>query len=80
VLLGEEMNFDLSAIIQADEQKGGTPLPKQVACFEKALIEQALTRSRGNLKEAMKTLGLPRKTLSDKMRKYGLERRHYTSG
>ena len=80
VLLGEDMNFDLTAILQADEHKGGTPLPKQVACFEKALIEQALTRSRGNLKEAMEALGLPRKTLSDKMRKYGLERKHYTSG
>ena len=52
-------------------------LPEQVERFERALIEQALTRHKGNIKETMETLGLPRKTLYDKMRKHGLDRQTY---
>ena len=77
VLLGENFNFDLSALMHSDAGAGGTPLPQQVACFEKTLIEQALTQYKGNIKAVMDSLGLPRKTLSDKMKKYGLERASY---
>ncbi len=74
VLLGEAYNFDLAALMNADERPDGLSLADQVACFEKALIEQALNRYTGNIRLAMEALDIPRKTLTDKMRKYGLER------
>lgn len=74
VLLGEAYNFDLAALMQSAEKPAGLSLAEQVASFEKALIEQALNRHKGNTREVMEALDLPRKTLSDKMKKYGLER------
>ena len=52
-------------------------LPQHVEAFERALIEQALAESGGVIQENMERLGLPRKTLYDKMQKYGLDRRRY---
>jgi two-component system C4-dicarboxylate transport response regulator DctD len=52
-------------------------MPMQVECFEKSLIKQQLELRKGNLKKTMEALGVPRKTLYDKMRKYGLDKRHY---
>ncbi len=78
VLLGESFQFDLSALMQAQNSPDGLTLPEQVSCFEKTLIEQALAQYKGNLQNVMESLGLPRKTLSDKMKKYQLERKRYT--
>jgi two-component system C4-dicarboxylate transport response regulator DctD len=61
----------------SDPSGAGATLPEQVERFERALIDQALTRHHGSIKEALVTLGLPRKTLYDKMRKHGLDRRDY---
>ena len=77
VLLGESFHFDLSALMRADNSLEGLSLPEQVSCFEKTLIEQALNQNKGDLAKVMEALGLPRKTLSDKMRKYALERKRY---
>ena len=52
-------------------------LPKHVEAFERALIEQALEESGGIIKHTMDLLGLPRKTLYDKMKKYHLDREVY---
>ena len=81
VLLGEAYNFDVAALMNADEEHvEGLSLADQVASFEKALLEQALNRYKGNIKAVMETLDIPRKTLSDKMRKYGLERGQFREG
>jgi two-component system C4-dicarboxylate transport response regulator DctD len=74
VLLGEAYNFDLAALMKSDEKPEGMSLAEQVSCFEKMLIEQTLNRHKGNTRAAMEALDLPRKTLADKMKKYGLER------
>ena len=74
VLLGEAYNFDLAALMKSDEKPAGMSLAEQVSYFEKTLIEQALNRHKGNTREVMDALDLPRKTLTDKMKKYGLER------
>lgn len=74
VLLGESVNFDFPTLMQSNEMPDGLTLHDQVACFEKTLIMQALTHQKGNIKATMESLGLPRKTLTDKMKKYGLER------
>lgn len=77
VLLGENLNYELESLMQGNESQVAITLPQQVDCFEKALIEQELTRSKGSIKGCMEALGVPRKTLSDKMRKYGLDKKNY---
>ncbi|MBT2991120.1 MAG: sigma-54 dependent transcriptional regulator [Candidatus Thiodiazotropha sp. (ex Ctena orbiculata)] len=76
VLLGDECG------LQLDENSTISPcipmtLPEHVEAFERAMIEQALSESGGVIKKTMDLLGLPRKTLYDKMQKYGLDKRLY---
>ncbi|WP_372610228.1 helix-turn-helix domain-containing protein [Halomonas sp.] len=52
-------------------------LPQQVELFEKSLVSQALAHHQGRINEVCETLGLPRKTLYDKLRKYGLKAEDY---
>ncbi len=54
----------------------GRPLPLavQVASFEADIIKGALQRHRGNMLAVMGELDLPRRTLNQKMTKYGLVR------
>ena len=47
-------------------------LADRLAGFEKREIAAALDRHRGNTQRVAETLGLPRRTLNDKMRRYGL--------
>jgi len=77
VLLGGGCCFDLDKMLRGGEETTGPPLPQQVDCFEKSLIEEALGVNKGCIKDTMTTLGVPRKTLYDKMRKYGLDRKKY---
>ncbi len=49
-------------------------LTEQVALFERQLIKEALKRHKGNMKAVMDDLGLPRRTLNEKMAKHGLSR------
>jgi two-component system C4-dicarboxylate transport response regulator DctD len=46
----------------------------QVEAFEKSLISQELTRCRGNVVKVSERLGIPRKTLYDKLHKHKLSR------
>ncbi|MFB9216782.1 sigma-54-dependent transcriptional regulator [Vibrio sinaloensis] len=55
------------------------PLALQVAEFEKALIEQALTNHNGKINETLEALQIARKTLYDKMQKYGIDKSSYKS-
>jgi DNA-binding NtrC family response regulator len=50
-----------------------TPLAQQMECVEKALIEQALQRCQGRIQDVMQTLGLPKKTLYDKLNRHGID-------
>lgn len=52
----------------------GRDLATQVADFERGVLEKELHLAAGNLKRVMERLGLPRKTLADKLAKYGLKR------
>ena len=47
-------------------------LADRVAAFEAREIAPALDRHRGNTVRTAEALGLPRRTLNDKMRRYGL--------
>jgi len=54
----------------ANRPAGG--LSEQVEQFERSLIAAELTRPHGSLRSLAQALGLPRKTLHDKLRKHGL--------
>jgi len=77
VLLGENLGYDLDQLMRGASAETAITLPQQVDCFEKSLIKQQLELQKGNLKRTMEALGIPRKTLYDKMRKYGLDKSHY---
>ncbi len=77
VLLGEDCGFDLNQLLTGGPDARSPTLPNQVECFEKSLIEQALAAHKGSIKETMDALGVPRKTLYDKMQKYGLDKKNF---
>lgn len=62
-----------------EEASAGLPLAIQVHNFERKVIAQALHRHQGNISEVMKELDLPRRTLNQKMQKFGLIRGDFTS-
>ncbi|MEM8787547.1 MAG: sigma-54 dependent transcriptional regulator [Pseudomonadota bacterium] len=53
------------------------PLREHVEAFEKMLIDNALRRNHGAVSSVMEELALPRRTLNEKMAKYGLVRAEY---
>ncbi|MDK1491840.1 sigma-54 dependent transcriptional regulator [Sinorhizobium sp. 7-81] len=53
----------------------GTRLADKVAAFEKSLIASALAAHGGALKPVYESLGISRKTLYEKMQKFGLDKR-----
>ncbi len=54
------------------------PLAIQVAAFEAEVIKRSLAEHEGNIKAVMDMLDLPRRTLNQKMAKYGLHRSDFT--
>ncbi|WP_201196324.1 sigma-54-dependent transcriptional regulator [Pseudomonas fluorescens] len=73
--LGLELALDNSAA----DGMAGTPvevvsggLSEQVENFEKSLIAAELARSHSSVRSLAEALGIPRKTLHDKLRKHGL--------
>jgi len=52
-------------------------LSEQVEIFEKQIIETSLSDNKGDIQDTMETLGIARRTLNEKMRKYGLDRKDY---
>ena len=72
--LGLELALDNSG----DEGGGATVqitgggLSEQVENFEKSLIAAELARTHGSVRSLAEALGIPRKTLHDKLRKHGL--------
>lgn len=78
VLLGGQMGWSIDRLLSGSvEKEQKRSLPLQVDCFERSLIEQALVAARGSIKDVMDALDIPRKTLYDKMRKYGLDKSDY---
>jgi two-component system C4-dicarboxylate transport response regulator DctD len=47
-------------------------LNQQVATFESQIIQRMLRQNAGSLKQTYEALGISRKTLYDKMQKYGI--------
>ena len=55
----------------------GKPLKEYVEAFEKMLIDNTMRRHKGSIAKVMDELLLPRRTLNEKMAKYGLQRSDY---
>src|SRR5436305_1633718 len=52
-------------------------LDEQVDAFERAVIERSLAQSGGRISSVMEELDIPRRTLSEKMARFGLGRRRF---
>ncbi|MEL6959662.1 MAG: sigma-54 dependent transcriptional regulator [Pseudomonadota bacterium] len=55
----------------------GKPLKEYVEAFERMLIDNTMRRHKGSIVSVMDELCLPRRTLNEKMAKYGLQRSDY---
>ncbi|WP_425038920.1 sigma-54-dependent transcriptional regulator [Primorskyibacter sp. S187A] len=55
----------------------GKPLKEYVEAFERMLIDNTMRRHKGSIASVMDELRLPRRTLNEKMAKYGLQRSDY---
>jgi len=74
----------IASLLMADgEETGaqvtaeGKPLKEYVEAFERMLIDNTMRRHRGSIAGVMEELSLPRRTLNEKMAKYGLSRSDY---
>ena len=61
----------------ADDER--LSLAQQVEAFERALIERCLVETGGKISAVMERLDIPRRTLSEKMARLGLDRRRFTN-
>lgn len=56
---------------------GSAPLARQVENFERRVIEKALAETGGRISEVLEKLGLPRRTLNEKMARLGIDRSRF---
>ncbi|PIE15741.1 MAG: DNA-binding response regulator [Rhodobacterales bacterium] len=64
---------DMQPVMTTD----GKPLKEYVEAFERMLIDNTMRRHKGSIVNVMEELCLPRRTLNEKMAKYGLTRSDY---
>jgi two-component system C4-dicarboxylate transport response regulator DctD len=75
----ELRNFAFSAVLDlphgglAAAPDDGTSLPERVGRFEAAIIRESLAATGGSIVGTLKLLGIPRKTLYDKMARHGID-------
>ena len=70
--LGLDLGLELSPESPLHNAPLSGSLSEQVEAFERALIAAELTRNHNSLRSLAEALGVPRKTLHDKLRKHGL--------
>ncbi|MFQ6548154.1 sigma-54-dependent transcriptional regulator [Aestuariibius sp. 2305UL40-4] len=77
----------IASLLMADNEETqpvmtteGKPLKEYVEAFERMLIDNTMRRHRGSIVNVMEELQLPRRTLNEKMAKYGLQRSDYLAG
>lgn len=84
VLQNRRGSGSIASLLMADGEDNqqattteGKPLKEYVESFEKMLIDNTMRRHRGSIAGVMDELCLPRRTLNEKMAKYGLQRGDY---
>ncbi|WP_372762820.1 sigma-54-dependent transcriptional regulator [Pseudoalteromonas sp.] len=78
VLLGPELAFTDNPANDQQALAQDLSLAEKVSYYEQSLLEEALQRNQGSIKNTMATLQIARKTLYDKMHKYQLNRDMFT--
>ncbi|MEX0969606.1 MAG: sigma-54 dependent transcriptional regulator [Paracoccaceae bacterium] len=71
---GEDVSALLASETSEEAEVTVKPLKEHVEAFERMLIENSLNRHSGSVARVMDELALPRRTLNEKMAKYGLSR------
>ncbi len=84
VLQNRRGSGSIASLLMADNEASdtgmtteGKPLKEHVEAFEKMLIDNTMRRHKGSIVAVMEELCLPRRTLNEKMAKYGLARADY---
>lgn len=84
VLQSRRGSYSISKMLMADVGEDvpdvvseGKPLKEHVEAFERMLIDNTMRRHKGSIQSVMAELSLPRRTLNEKMAKYGLTRSNY---
>ena len=84
VLQNRRGSGSIASLLMADNEAAGPamttegkPLKEYVESFEKMLIDNTMRRHKGSIVAVMEELCLPRRTLNEKMAKYGLSRGEY---
>ena len=84
VLQNRRGSGSIASLLMADNEEAaptmtteGKPLKEYVEAFERMLIDNTMRRHKGSIVNVMDELQLPRRTLNEKMAKYGLQRSDY---
>ncbi len=84
VLQNRRGSGTIASLLMADDEEAqpvmtteGKPLKEYVEAFERMLIDNTMRRHKGSIVNVMDELCLPRRTLNEKMAKYGLTRSDY---
>ncbi|SEN28805.1 DNA-binding transcriptional response regulator, NtrC family, contains REC, AAA-type ATPase, and a Fis-type DNA-binding domains [Gemmobacter aquatilis] len=84
VLQNRRGSGSIASLLMADNEAAGPvlttegkPLKDYVDSFERMLIDNTMRRHKGSIVAVMEELCLPRRTLNEKMAKYGLSRSDY---
>ncbi|BAQ69660.1 two component, sigma54 specific, Fis family transcriptional regulator [Rhodovulum sulfidophilum] len=84
VLQNRRGSGTIASLLMADNEASqpvmtteGKPLKEYVEAFERMLIDNTMRRHKGSIAAVMEELCLPRRTLNEKMAKYGLSRADY---
>jgi len=84
VLQNRRGSGSIASLLMAEDEDNeatmtteGKPLKEYVEAFERMLIDNTMRRHKGSIVAVMDELCLPRRTLNEKMAKYGLQRSDY---
>lgn len=85
VLQSRRGSYSISKMLSSDDDTQevskddaeSKPLKEHVEAFERMLIDNTMRRHKGSIQSVMAELSLPRRTLNEKMAKYGLSRSNY---
>jgi DNA-binding NtrC family response regulator len=85
VLQSRRGSYSISKMLSSDDDEQevskddaeSKPLKEHVEAFERMLIDNTMRRHKGSIQSVMAELSLPRRTLNEKMAKYGLSRSNY---
>lgn len=80
VPLAERLHTILGLGGEVSSTSSATALATLTHEFERQILERSLRQHGGNMQAVMDELGLPRRTLNQKMAKHGLERRDFLGG